>query len=169
MIIVFGTQAKLIRVVTPHPFSRSTPFLEIWDVPTVYRPIRKTKVLNESFKQLLYKFYPQSILILEEYLQSGEMQIWYNALCLLMFSGQFYEKWVSVRERNIKLLLQTVTHIATTETVTRIIAIEIIMCIMYCRKYYLHDCNRNSHVHDFNKNCRPASRNFHLHKYCRNV
>ena len=25
-----------------------------------------------------------------------------------MFSGQFYEKWVSVLERNIKLLLETV-------------------------------------------------------------
>ena len=37
---------------------------------------------------------------------------------LLMFSGQFYEKWVSVRERNIKLPLETVTYIATTETVT---------------------------------------------------
>ena len=29
-----------------------------------------------------------------------------------MFSGQFYEKRLSVRERNIKLLLKTVTHIA---------------------------------------------------------
>ena len=52
-----------------------------------------------------------------------------------MFSGQFYEKWVSVRERNIKLLLETVTYIATTETVTCIITIEIVMCIMHCRKY----------------------------------
>ena len=59
-----------------------------------------------------------------------------------MFSGQFYEKWVSVRERNIKLLLETVTYIATTETVTCIITIEIVMCIMHCRKYHLHDCNR---------------------------
>ena len=46
-----------------------------------------------------------------------------------MFFGQFYEKWVSVRERNIKLLLETVTHIVTTETVTCIIKIEIVMCI----------------------------------------
>ena len=52
-----------------------------------------------------------------------------------MLSGQFYEKWVSVRERNIKLLLETVTYIATTETVTCITAIEIVMCIIYCRKY----------------------------------
>ena len=58
-----------------------------------------------------------------------------------MFSGQFYEKWMSVRERNIKLLLETVTYIATTETVTCITTIEIVMCIMHCRKYYLHDCN----------------------------
>ena len=59
-----------------------------------------------------------------------------------MFSGQFYEKWVSVRERNIKLLLETVTYIATTETVTCIITIEIVMWIMHCRKCYLHDCKR---------------------------
>ena len=46
-----------------------------------------------------------------------------------MFFGQFYEKWVSVRERNIKLLLGTVTYIVTTETVTCIIEIEIVMFI----------------------------------------
>ena len=40
--------------------------------------------------------------------------------------GQFYEKWVSVRERNINLLLETVIYIATTETVTCIITIEYI-------------------------------------------
>ena len=33
-----------------------------------------------------------------------------------MFSGQFYEKWISVRERDIELLLETVKYIATTET-----------------------------------------------------
>ena len=61
-----------------------------------------------------------------------------------MFSGQFYEKWVSVRERNIKLLLETVTYIVTTETVTCIITIEIVIYIMHCRNCYLHDCNRLS-------------------------
>ena len=48
-----------------------------------------------------------------------------------MFSDQFYEKWVSVRERNTKLLLESVTYhgvtpctyIATTETVNCIITI----------------------------------------------
>ena len=40
-----------------------------------------------------------------------------------MFSCQFYEKLVSVRERNIKLLFESVTYIyiATTETVTCIL------------------------------------------------
>ena len=38
-----------------------------------------------------------------------------------MFSGQFYEKWMSVRERNIKLLLEAAKYMATTETVTYII------------------------------------------------
>ena len=51
-----------------------------------------------------------------------------------MFSGQFYEKWMSVRERNIKLLLKAVTYMATTETATCLITIEIVMCIMHCRK-----------------------------------
>ena len=56
-----------------------------------------------------------------------------------MLSGQFYEKWVSVRERNITLPLETVTYIATTETFTCITTIEIVMCIMHCREYCLHE------------------------------
>ena len=53
----------------PHPhLSKILPFLEIKDVPTFYRPIAKTKVLIDSFNQFVCKFYPQSILILEEYL-----------------------------------------------------------------------------------------------------
>ena len=51
----------------------------------------------------------------------------------------FIEKWVSVRERNLKLLLETVTYIAITETVTSIITIETVMCIIHCRKYHLHN------------------------------
>ena len=52
----------------PPPFSSILPFLELQDVPTFYRPLRKTKVLNNLFNQFVYKFYPQFILILEEYL-----------------------------------------------------------------------------------------------------
>ena len=51
-----------------------------------------------------------------------------------MFSGQFYEKWMSVRERNIELLLEAVTYMATTETANWIITIEIVMGIMHWRK-----------------------------------
>ena len=47
------------------------------------------------------------------------------------------------RERNIKLLLETVAYIATTETVTCIITKETIMCIKHYRKYHLHNCNRD--------------------------
>ena len=61
------------------------------------------------------------------------MQTWYNAFCLLIFSGQFNEKCVPVKERNIKLLLETVRYIASTEAVTCIITIEIVMYIMHCR------------------------------------
>ena len=46
-----------------------------------------------------------------------------------MFSGQFYEKRLSGRERNVKLLLQTVTYIAIKES-------------------QLHNYNRQSHVHN---------------------
>ena len=45
-----------------------------------------------------------------------------------MFFCQFCEKRVSVRERNVRLLLETVTYIATTEAVTCIITMEIVMC-----------------------------------------
>ena len=56
-----------------------------------------------------------------------------------MFSGQFYEKWMSVRERDVKLLLEAVTYMAAMETATSIIKREIVMCIMHCRKCHLHD------------------------------
>ena len=65
-----------------------------------------------------------------------------------MSSGQFYEKWMSVREKNIKLLLEAVTYMATTKTTTCIITIEIVMCIMHCRKYHLRDCSRDFHPHN---------------------
>ena len=45
------------------------PFLEIQDVPTFHRFLRKTKVLNNSCNQIVYHFYPQSILVFEECLQ----------------------------------------------------------------------------------------------------
>ena len=54
---------------------------------------------------------------------------------------QFYQKWMSVRERNIKLLLEGVTYMAAIETATCIITIKIAMHIMHCRKYHLHNCN----------------------------
>ena len=48
-----------------------------------------------------------------------------------------------VRERNVKLALETVTYIAATEIVTWIVTIEIIMYMMHCRKYHLHNGNRD--------------------------
>ena len=44
-----------------------------------------------------------------------------------MLSDQFYEKRLSVRERNMKLLLETVTLIAIKERVTCIITMETVM------------------------------------------
>ena len=49
-----------------------------------------------------------------------------------MFSDQFYEKRLSVRERNMKLLLETVTYIVIKGRVTCIITMETVMCIMHC-------------------------------------
>ena len=51
------------------PFPKILPFLETQDVLTFHRSIGKTKLLNNSCNQLVYNFYPQSILILEECLQ----------------------------------------------------------------------------------------------------
>ena len=53
----------------PPPFSKIPPFLEIQDVPTFHRFIRKRKVLNNFCNQFVCNFYPQSILVLEECLQ----------------------------------------------------------------------------------------------------
>ena len=54
-----------------------------------------------------------------------------------MFSGQFFEERLSVREMNMKFLLETVTYIAIKERVTCITTIETVTCIIYYRKYCL--------------------------------
>ena len=72
-----------------------------------------------------------------------------------MFSGQFYEKRLSGREINMNLLLDIVTDIAKKERVFCIITMDTVMCIMHCRKYHLHNCNRDSYLHNYNKNCHP--------------
>ena len=54
-----------------------------------------------------------------------------------MFSCQFYEKRLTVRERNTELLLETVTYIATKES-------------------HLHNYNRQSHVHNVLQKIPPA-------------
>ena len=55
-----------------------------------------------------------------------------------MFSGQLYEKNPSVRVRNMKLLLETVTEIAIKE------------------RSHLRNYNRNSQVHDALQKIPPA-------------
>ena len=72
-----------------------------------------------------------------------------------MFSGQFHEKSLSVRERNMKFLLETVTCIPKKERVTCKITIDTVMYIMHCRKYHLRNCNRDSYLHNYHKNCHP--------------
>ena len=71
-----------------------------------------------------------------------------------MFSGQFCEKTLSVRERNMKLLIKTVTYIAIKKESCKITT-ETVMCIIHWRKYHLHSCNRDSNLHNYNKNCHP--------------
>ena len=69
-----------------------------------------------------------------------------------MFSGQFYEKTLSVRERNLQFLQETVTYIAITEKDTCIIKIETVNATALLqqkrsnskRKFHLHNCNRMS-------------------------
>ena len=55
-----------------------------------------------------------------------------------MFSSLLYEKWEPVRERNMTLLLETVTYIAL------------------AKNSHLHTYNRNSHVHNALWNIPPA-------------
>ena len=55
-----------------------------------------------------------------------------------MFSGQLHEKRLSVRERNKKLLLETVTCIAIKES------------------HKVHNYNRHSHVHNALQKIPPA-------------
>ena len=69
-----------------------------------------------------------------------------------MISGQFYEMRLSVREMNMRLLLETVTYVAIKERVTCIITIETATCIMHYRKYHLHNCDGDSNLHNYNKN-----------------
>ena len=54
-----------------------------------------------------------------------------------MFSGQFYEKRLSVKERNNDMLLETVTYIAIKES-------------------HLHNYNRHSRVHNVLQKIPPA-------------
>ena len=66
-----------------------------------------------------------------------------------MFSGQFYKKTLSVKERNMKLVFETVTYIAIKERVTYIITKETVLGIMHHKKYHLHTCNRDSNLHNY--------------------
>ena len=68
-----------------------------------------------------------------------------------MFFGQFYEKRLSVREGNVKLLLETVTYIAIKQRVTSVILIETVMHNAL-QKYHLRNCNRYSPLHNYSKN-----------------
>ena len=81
-----------------------------------------------------------------------------------MFSGQFYEMKLSVRERNMKLLPETVTYIAIRERVTCIITIEAVTCIMHCKNTTCIIAT-DSHLHNYSKNCHTyiCCRNCHLH------
>ena len=71
---IFGKEGHTPLFLDQPPFSNIPLFLEIQDAPNFHRPIRKTKVMNKSRNQFVYNFYPQSIFILEEYLQK-----WRNA------------------------------------------------------------------------------------------
>ena len=63
-----GAYPTFSRSTPPPPFLR-LPLSRNPRCPTFYMPIRKTNVLKDSFNRFVYNFYPQSILILEEYLR----------------------------------------------------------------------------------------------------
>ena len=56
-------------------------------------------------------------------------------------------KRLSVRERSMKSLIETVTYIAIKEGVTCIISIGMVMCIIHCRDSHLRKSNKNCHPH----------------------
>ena len=62
------TSAIVRRVITP--FSKIPPFQKSKMSPTFHRSLGKTKVLNSSCNQFVYHFYPETILVLEERLQT---------------------------------------------------------------------------------------------------
>ena len=47
--LAIGNRVIIVGKGVYPPFSKIPPFLEIQDVPTFHRPIRKTKVLKDSF------------------------------------------------------------------------------------------------------------------------
>ena len=75
---------------------------------------------------------------------------------------------VPFREKNIKLLYtwKCRLHSYNRNSILHFIA----EAVIHCRKYHLHNCNRDSHLLKYNKNCHPhiPCRNCHLHKCCRN-
>ena len=71
-----------------------------------------------------------------------------------MFSCQFYEKWVSFRERNIKLLLESVTYKDITEKETctlqqkQVCTAESTTCIIATEtSTYINTIKSNCHPH----------------------
>ena len=66
-----------------------------------------------------------------------------------MFSGQFYEKTLSVRERNLQFLQETVTYIEKDICIIKIETVNATALLQQKRsnskrKFHLHNCNRMS-------------------------
>ena len=51
-----GIVGKGVHTLPPPPFSKIPPFLEIQDVPTFFRLIRKKKTLKDSFNRFVDNF-----------------------------------------------------------------------------------------------------------------
>ena len=73
-----------------------------------------------------------------------------------MFPGQFYGKRLSIRERNMKLLLETVTYLPVKERAACLYNYNRNSHVHDAlQKYQLHNCYRDSHLHNYSKNCHP--------------
>ena len=72
-----------------------------------------------SIKKIMCK--PQKVLSQQTEIQDNFKNLTFWGFYFAQHPCLFHEKWVSVRERNIKLLLESVTYIAITETVTCIL------------------------------------------------
>ena len=117
------------------------------DVSTFHRSLGKTKALNNSCNRFVYHFYPQSILVLEEYLPNCNRNSHLHN-CKRKKKKKKETSKIHQHTSNRKYHLKTYKN--ATDVATCIIAIECVSCIVPTETV----------------TCRTDYRNFPLQKWC---